>query len=94
MGRSPFVHHLNVFLPFQPPPILKLSTGEVPTESRPMAEANTMATFDRPPVIERLHNNVGKRKSTTPQKFVGRYNITSASQSTAFSTLVSIREEV
>lgn len=53
-----------------------------------------MATFDRPPVIERLHNNVGKRKSTTPQKFVGRYNITSASQSTAFSTLVSIREEV
>lgn len=38
-----------------------------------MAEANTVATFDRPPVIERLHNNVGKRKSTTPQKFVGRY---------------------
>lgn len=31
----------------------------------------TMATFDRPPVIERLHSNVGKRKSTTPQKFVG-----------------------
>lgn len=31
-----------------------------------------MATFDRPPVIERLHN-VGKRKSTTPQKFVGVY---------------------
>nr|XP_046259829.1 zinc finger protein Helios [Scatophagus argus]XP_046259830.1 zinc finger protein Helios [Scatophagus argus]XP_046259831.1 zinc finger protein Helios [Scatophagus argus]XP_046259832.1 zinc finger protein Helios [Scatophagus argus]XP_046259833.1 zinc finger protein Helios [Scatophagus argus] len=46
-------------------------TGEVPTEPRPMAEANNMATFDRPPVIERLHNNVGKRKSTTPQKFVG-----------------------
>ncbi|XP_076603822.1 zinc finger protein Helios isoform X1 [Chaetodon auriga] len=46
-------------------------TGEVPTEARPMAEANTVATFDRPPVIERLHNNVGKRKSTTPQKFVG-----------------------
>lgn len=38
-----------------------------------MAEANTMPTFDRPPVIERLHNNVGKRKSTTPQKFVGGY---------------------
>lgn len=38
-----------------------------------MAEANTMAAFDRPPVIERLHNNVGKRKSTTPQKFVGGY---------------------
>ncbi|KAM8749693.1 zinc finger protein Helios isoform 1-T2 [Acanthopagrus schlegelii] len=46
-------------------------TGEGPTEPRPMAEANTMATFERPPVIERLQNNVGKRKSTTPQKFVG-----------------------
>ncbi|XP_044073118.1 zinc finger protein Helios isoform X4 [Siniperca chuatsi] len=46
-------------------------TGEVPKEPRPIAETNTMATFDRPPVIERLHNNVGKRKSTTPQKFVG-----------------------
>ncbi|XP_026151048.1 zinc finger protein Helios [Mastacembelus armatus] len=46
-------------------------TGEVPKEPRPMAEANTVATFDRPPVIERLHSNVGKRKSTTPQKFVG-----------------------
>ncbi|XP_034059923.1 zinc finger protein Helios [Gymnodraco acuticeps] len=45
--------------------------GEVPKEQRPMAEPNTMATFDRPPVIERLHSNVGKRKSTTPQKFVG-----------------------
>ncbi|KAJ8255213.1 hypothetical protein GJAV_G00202360 [Gymnothorax javanicus] len=30
-----------------------------------------MAPFDRPPVIERLQANVGKRKSTTPQKFVG-----------------------
>ncbi|XP_067372505.1 zinc finger protein Helios isoform X5 [Channa argus] len=53
-------------------------TGEFPKEPRPMAEANTVATFDRPPVIERLHSNVGKRKSTTPQKFVGekmlRYN--------------------
>ncbi|XP_054471588.1 zinc finger protein Helios [Anoplopoma fimbria] len=46
-------------------------TGEVPKDPRPMAEPNTMATFDRPPVIERLHSNVGKRKSTTPQKFVG-----------------------
>lgn len=46
-------------------------TVEVPKESRPMAEPNTMATIDRPPVIERLHSNVGKRKSTTPQKFVG-----------------------
>ncbi|XP_077947460.1 zinc finger protein Helios isoform X2 [Gasterosteus aculeatus] len=46
-------------------------TGEVPKDSRPMAEPSTMATYDRPPVIERLHSNVGKRKSTTPQKFVG-----------------------
>ncbi|XP_029386043.1 zinc finger protein Helios [Echeneis naucrates] len=46
-------------------------TGDIPKELRPMADANVMATFDRPPVIEKLHNNVGKRKSTTPQKFVG-----------------------
>ncbi|XP_054643021.1 zinc finger protein Helios [Dunckerocampus dactyliophorus] len=39
--------------------------GEVPKDPRPMT------TFDRPLVIERLHSNVGKRKSTTPQKFVG-----------------------
>ncbi|XP_018527470.1 zinc finger protein Helios [Lates calcarifer] len=45
--------------------------GEVPKEPRSMPENNNMATFDRPPVIERLHSNVGKRKSTTPQKFVG-----------------------
>ncbi|KAM9342596.1 zinc finger protein Helios isoform 1-T2 [Pholidichthys leucotaenia] len=45
--------------------------GEVLKEPRPMAETNAMTTFDRPPVIERLHSNVGKRKSTTPQKFVG-----------------------
>lgn len=44
--------------------------GEVATESRPMAEPNSLATFDRPPVIERL-NTVGKRKSTPPQKFMG-----------------------
>ncbi|KAJ0070149.1 hypothetical protein NL108_002464, partial [Boleophthalmus pectinirostris] len=45
-------------------------TGEVPSEPRLMAEPNVMASFDRPPVIERLHSNVAKRKSTTPQKFV------------------------
>ncbi|XP_061926487.1 zinc finger protein Helios-like isoform X3 [Entelurus aequoreus] len=39
--------------------------GDVPKDPRPMT------TFDRPLVIERLHSNVGKRKSTTPQKFVG-----------------------
>lgn len=53
-------------------------TGEVPSESRLTAESNAMASFDRPPVIERLHSNVAKRKSTTPQKFIGenmmRYN--------------------
>ncbi|KAK7939638.1 hypothetical protein WMY93_002964 [Mugilogobius chulae] len=46
-------------------------TGEVPVESRLMAESNIMASFDRPPVIERLHSNVTKRKSSNPQKFVG-----------------------
>ncbi|XP_053732439.1 zinc finger protein Helios isoform X1 [Synchiropus splendidus] len=40
-------------------------TGDVPKEPR------HMGTFDRPLVMERLHSNVGKRKSTTPQKFVG-----------------------
>ncbi|XP_024919410.1 zinc finger protein Helios isoform X2 [Cynoglossus semilaevis] len=45
--------------------------GDSSKEPRPMAEVNSIATFDRPPVIERLHSNVGKRKSTTPQKFVG-----------------------
>ncbi|CAN9497874.1 unnamed protein product [Ophioblennius macclurei] len=46
-------------------------TGDIVKEPRPMAEVTSMHTFDRPPVIERLHSNVGKRKSTTPQKFVG-----------------------
>ncbi|KAM9448860.1 zinc finger protein Helios isoform 2-T3 [Salvelinus alpinus] len=45
--------------------------GEVPKEQRPLAEAAAMATLNRPPVIEKLQSNVGKRKSTTPQKFVG-----------------------
>ncbi|XP_071381003.1 zinc finger protein Helios isoform X1 [Centroberyx affinis] len=45
--------------------------GEVPKEPRPMAEPSAMVAFDRPPVIERLQSNVGKRKSTIPQKFVG-----------------------
>ncbi|XP_055360996.1 zinc finger protein Helios isoform X2 [Betta splendens] len=45
--------------------------GEVPKDPRSMAEANAVSSFDRPPVIERLPGNVGKRKSTTPQKFVG-----------------------
>ncbi|XP_041700642.1 zinc finger protein Helios-like isoform X2 [Coregonus clupeaformis] len=45
--------------------------GEVPKEQRPLVEAAAMATLNRPPVIEKLQSNVGKRKSTTPQKFVG-----------------------
>ncbi|MEQ2208777.1 hypothetical protein XENOCAPTIV_014213, partial [Xenoophorus captivus] len=46
---------------------------EVPKEARAMAEPGSRPAFDRPPVIERLPTNVGKRKSTTPQKFVGEY---------------------
>ncbi|KAM6985739.1 zinc finger protein Helios [Aplochiton taeniatus] len=48
-----------------------LYPGEVHKEPGPLAEAGAMATFDRPPVIERLQSNLGKRKSSTPQKFVG-----------------------
>ncbi|KAJ8350667.1 hypothetical protein SKAU_G00257970 [Synaphobranchus kaupii] len=40
-------------------------------EQQPLMDAVSIASFDRPPVIERLQGNVGKRKSTTPQKFVG-----------------------
>lgn len=49
--------------------------GEVPKEQRSL-ESTGMAAFDRPPVIERL-GNVGKRKSTTPQKFVGKCHLSS-----------------
>ena len=34
-------------------------------------EPSNIVSFERPPVIERLQGNVGKRKSTIPQKFVG-----------------------
>ncbi|KAG9349375.1 hypothetical protein JZ751_027818 [Albula glossodonta] len=44
---------------------------ESPKEQQPLMDAVSIASFDRPPVIERLQGNVGKRKSTTPQKFVG-----------------------
>ncbi|XP_067114969.1 zinc finger protein Helios isoform X3 [Osmerus mordax] len=50
---------------------LRTHSGEATKEHRPPAEASVMATFDRPPVIERLQSNVGKRKSSNPQKFVG-----------------------
>ncbi|KAG9271733.1 zinc finger protein Helios [Astyanax mexicanus] len=43
--------------------------GEVPKE--PMREPPGAVPFERPPVIERLQASVAKRKSTTPQKFVG-----------------------
>lgn len=59
-----------IFLHF-PTPLSHPSLGEVPKDPRPLADTNSMANFERPPVIERLHSNVGKRKSTTPQKFVG-----------------------
>ncbi|XP_030642110.1 zinc finger protein Helios [Chanos chanos] len=45
--------------------------ADVPKEQRALPESAGMVPFDRPPVIERLQSNVGKRKSTTPQKFVG-----------------------
>ena len=66
-------HPTHAFFPSLTPSAFPNCPGEGPTEPRPMAEANTMATFERPPVIERLQNNMGKRKSTTPQKFVGGY---------------------
>ncbi|MGH0164433.1 UNVERIFIED_CONTAM: hypothetical protein FKN15_047219 [Acipenser sinensis] len=46
-------------------------TVEEGKEQEPMMEGMSLVPFERPPVIERLHSNVGKRKSTTPQKFVG-----------------------
>ncbi|XP_053482197.1 zinc finger protein Helios isoform X2 [Ictalurus furcatus] len=45
--------------------------AEVPKEPRPLGEVASIVPFERPPVIERLQANVAKRKSTTPQKFVG-----------------------
>ncbi|KAK1789157.1 hypothetical protein P4O66_015101 [Electrophorus voltai] len=44
---------------------------EVPKEQRPLGEVAGVTSFERPPVIERLQASVAKRKSTTPQKFVG-----------------------
>ncbi len=62
-----FVDMLNNFIVFP---------GEIPKDQRQL-EAAGMAAFDRPPVIERLQGNVGKRKSTTPQKFVGKCHLSS-----------------
>ncbi|KAG5851716.1 hypothetical protein ANANG_G00054680 [Anguilla anguilla] len=44
--------------------------GDALKDQKASMEGLAMAPFDRPPVIERLQANVGKRKSTTPQKFV------------------------
>uniref|UniRef100_A0A8C6T5H3 IKAROS family zinc finger 2 n=1 Tax=Neogobius melanostomus TaxID=47308 RepID=A0A8C6T5H3_9GOBI len=52
-----------------------LRTHAVPSEQRLMAESNAMACFDRPPVIERLHSNVAKRKSTTPRSLLVSENM-------------------
>ncbi|XP_062907645.1 zinc finger protein Helios isoform X7 [Mobula hypostoma] len=40
-------------------------------EQDPAADHIPLMQFERPAVIERLASNVGKRKSSTPQKFVG-----------------------
>nr|XP_015214071.1 PREDICTED: zinc finger protein Helios isoform X2 [Lepisosteus oculatus]XP_015214072.1 PREDICTED: zinc finger protein Helios isoform X2 [Lepisosteus oculatus]XP_015214073.1 PREDICTED: zinc finger protein Helios isoform X2 [Lepisosteus oculatus]XP_015214074.1 PREDICTED: zinc finger protein Helios isoform X2 [Lepisosteus oculatus]XP_015214075.1 PREDICTED: zinc finger protein Helios isoform X2 [Lepisosteus oculatus]XP_015214076.1 PREDICTED: zinc finger protein Helios isoform X2 [Lepisosteus ocu len=48
-----------------------LQQGDTGKEQQSMMEGMSIVPFDRPPVIERLQSNVGKRKSTTPQKFVG-----------------------
>ncbi|XP_048835341.1 zinc finger protein Helios isoform X2 [Brienomyrus brachyistius] len=45
--------------------------GDVRSDPKLLMDSHPMVAFDRPPVIERLQGNVGKRKSTTPQKFVG-----------------------
>lgn len=53
--------------------IPNFSTAEVPKEPRTLGEIASIVPFERPPVIERLQASVAKRKSTTPQKFVGEY---------------------
>ncbi|XP_048389705.2 zinc finger protein Helios-like isoform X3 [Stegostoma tigrinum] len=40
-------------------------------EQDPVADHIPLMSFERPAVIERLSSNVAKRKSSTPQKFVG-----------------------
>lgn len=42
-------------------------------EQEPVMDNNvTLVPFERPAVIEKLTSNMGKRKSSTPQKFVGK----------------------
>ncbi|KAJ8352724.1 hypothetical protein SKAU_G00242000 [Synaphobranchus kaupii] len=45
--------------------------GDVLKDQKASMESLPMTPFDRPPVIERLQATMGKRKSSTPQKFVG-----------------------
>ncbi|XP_064420089.1 zinc finger protein Helios [Latimeria chalumnae] len=40
-------------------------------EQDPVMDSVPLVPFERPAVIERLTSNLGKRKSSTPQKFVG-----------------------
>lgn len=42
-------------------------------EQEPIMDNNiSLVPFERPAVIEKLTGNMGKRKSSTPQKFVGK----------------------
>lgn len=42
-------------------------------EQEPVMDNNiSVVPFERPAVIEKLTSNMGKRKSSTPQKFVGK----------------------
>ena len=43
-------------------------------EQEPIMDNNiSLVPFERPAVIEKLTGNMGKRKSSTPQKFVGKH---------------------
>lgn len=45
-------------------------------EQEPVMDNNiSVVPFERPAVIEKLTSNMGKRKSSTPQKFVGKMEI-------------------
>ncbi|XP_067892250.1 zinc finger protein Helios isoform X6 [Heterodontus francisci] len=50
---------------------LRTHSAEEYKEQDPVADHIPLMPFERPAVIERLASNVGKRKSSTPQKFVG-----------------------
>lgn len=57
---------LSVWFPVVPP-------MEDCKEQEPIMDNNiSLVPFERPAVIEKLTANMGKRKSSTPQKFVGK----------------------